>query len=226
MENSGDRMPPRAPEAPPCPPDRPGRLRSFCERHRFSVRAVKRLLLIAAILLIAAAVLTVRGTFFIGSRTSTLGLKDIGELVTQAAYTTNVTKLENSAQVFGMKVPGTTASYVFSYDVTVKAGLDFADIELAVDEGGKTVTVMLPEAKVLSCELDQDSLQIWDADKNIFNPLRVTYFNEAQADMKATAQQTAIDNGLLDNARANAEVLIRGFLAGTYSMDTYTYIFK
>ena len=42
------------------------------------------------------------------------------------------------------------------------------------------------------------------------------------AALKESARQTAIQNGILDNARSNAEVLMRGFLAGTYDLSVYT----
>ena len=35
------------------------------------------------------------------------------------------------------------------------------------------------------------------------------------------AQRRAVENGLLDSARQNAELLIRGFLAGTYDLQVY-----
>ena len=40
--------------------------------------------------------------------------------------------------------------------------------------------------------------------------------------LKANAQNDAIDNGLLDNARDNAETLLTAFFAQAYDLDEYT----
>ena len=46
------------------------------------------------------------------SRTVRLGLKDMGELATQAGYFTNVQVLEDSKQLFGHNVPLTKSKYI------------------------------------------------------------------------------------------------------------------
>ena len=39
------------------------------------------------------------------------------------------------------------------------------------------------------------------------------------------AEEDAISNGLLDNARANAELVLTGFFAGAYDLEEYTITF-
>ena len=58
-----------------------------------------------------------------------LGFEDIGELATQAAYLTIVEDIDASRELFGVKIPFTQTEIIYSYDVAVKAGLDFDQVE-------------------------------------------------------------------------------------------------
>lgn len=69
-------------------------------------------------------------------------------------------------------------------------------------------------------------MQIFDEVNNIFTPLTISTITDARIDMKNEAEEKAVANGLLENARSNAEILIRGFLAGSYDMSVYSIEFK
>ena len=66
----------------------------------------------------------------------------------------------------------------------------------------------------------------YSEDTNIFTPIRITDFNDTQAGMKQQGQEDAVNAGILEAARANAEVLIRGFLSGAFDLNEYELIFK
>lgn len=177
---------------------------------------------LAAVLIVSALNLNTRR---IQTRAIGAELRNVGELSTQVAYITTIAKLEDNARVLGVSLPGTTSKYIFSYDVTVKAGIDFSLIGLSVDEVQKTVTIILPETEIQSAELDADSLTEWDTVKNIFTPLGIDDVNATQSEMRQKAIDSAIEKGILENARGNAENLIRNMLAGTYDEKEYTYVF-
>ncbi|MBQ6374349.1 MAG: DUF4230 domain-containing protein [Clostridia bacterium] len=203
------------------------------EDRGFATKAKRRRSLsplqIAAIILAALAIGS--GSVFatmthISSKPTRLSFKNIGELATQAAYFTSVQDISKTRTVLGINVPFTTSKYIFSYDGTIKAGLDFEAIELVADDATKTLTVRLPEAGILSTEIDTDSLKIYDERKNVFSPLKLDNINESLAKLKQEAQASAIENGILDNAVENAKVLIRGFLSSAYDLDVWTVDFS
>ena len=160
------------------------------------------------------------------SRTVAFGLRDIGELVTQAGYFTNVQKNNKDQKLFGVSVPFTTSQYIYSYDGIVKAGLDFSELEIQVDDANKIVTVTMPEVKIFDISIDNDSLKIYDESQSIFTPLHITDLNDAQIKLKEEVRQTAIDNGILEGAARNAKTLISGFLSGTLDLKDYTIEFE
>lgn len=155
------------------------------------------------------------------SRMTAFGLKDVGELATQSGYFTVVNVIDDSVELWGWDVPLTKSKYIFSYDGTVKAGLDFSQLKYKVNELSKEIEVVLPEVKILSVELQEDSLEIYDETHNIFTPLGLSDIQEARLTMVNEIQNKALENGLLEQATVNAQKLISGFLSGQYDLNEY-----
>lgn len=197
---------------------RSGRYRA---RHAHRPRV---LILVAALLLLAVAGLAVFAAQLTGniSRTTAFGLKNIGELATQAGYFTTVQTISKSRDVLGIVVPGTQSNYVYSYDGVIKAGIDFEELDISVDDLRHEITIRFPEFRILSTEIDDDSFTLYNDGANLFTSLKLEDVNRSNTELKKAARETAIRNGILENARTNAELLIRGFLAGMYDLSVYT----
>nr|WP_288723285.1 DUF4230 domain-containing protein [uncultured Sellimonas sp.] len=178
---------------------------------------------ILIVLIIVAGIIGLRKTIFSDSQTTKIGFEDIGELATQSAYCTQVNVTDSSRELFGAKIPFTQSKYIYSYDVVVKAGFDFEEIEWSKND--KTIEVKLPEAKILSSEIDLDSFKVYHEQESIYNQIALEENNEALAKLKETAEKDAIENGLLENARSNAETILTGFFGNEYDLDKYEIIF-
>ena len=188
-----------------------------------------RLLTLLLIAAVAAAILFATGIIRLPGRSSprveAFELKNIGELATQAGYFTIVQTIELSRKVL-ITIPGSTETYVFSYDGIVKAGMDFADIDVKVDDRAHQIRIRLPEIRILSVELDEDSFQQYSGGGNLLSQLTPAEVNEGREKVKEKARETAINNGILENARENAQVLIREFLSGGYDLNVYEIIYE
>lgn len=178
---------------------------------------------ILIVLIIVAGIIGLRKTIFSDSQTTKIGFEDIGELATQSAYCTQVNVTDSSRELFGAKIPFTQSKYIYSYDVVVKSGFDFEEIEWSKND--KTIEVKLPEAKILSSEIDLDSFKVYHEQESIYNQITLEENNEALAKLKETAEKDAIENGLLENARSNAETILTGFFGNEYDLDKYEIIF-
>ena len=143
------------------------------------------------------------GTKFF-SKTTALSLKDIGELATQAGYFTSVQTINKSRNVLGVEIPGTQSSYIYSYDGTIKAGVDFEKISIEVDDLRRVIRITFPEFKILSTEIDDDSFVLYNDGANLFTSLKVQDVSKGNAALKQNARETAIRNGILKNARSKA----------------------
>ena len=157
------------------------------------------------------------------SKTAKIGFEDIGELATQSARTTEISTLEGSRDLFGVTIPFTQSKYIFSYDVEIKAGFDFTQIEWSLND--YTIEVKLPEAKILSSELDTDSFEVYLEDESIFREITLSETNEAIQELVKNAEEDAVANGILENAPANAETILTGFFASAYDLDEYEIVF-
>ena len=175
-----------------------------------------------AVVLIVAWFVTTRQNTKTSTRTVEFGLRNIGELVTQEGFFTSVQTINGSREVFGITVPLTQSKYIYSYDGLVKAGVDFSKAQLEVDESEKIMTVIVQAPEVLEVIVDPESLVVYDETKNIFSPLKLNDVNETMKAMKQEVRQKALDNGILANAKDNAELLITGFLHGAFPEETYT----
>lgn len=190
------------------------------------VHNLKNIVLIALVVVLAITVvgLGFKVSHTTESKTTKLGFEDIGEFATQSAYCTEVSATANARKLFGHNLPFTQSNIVFSYDVVIKAGYDFSAITWDVHD--TTITVKLPEVKVLSCEVKEDSFKKYVEDESIFTPFTLDDNNNAMKSLKETAQTDAIANGLYENARSNAETMLTTFFFSAYDMDQYTIEFQ
>ena len=175
----------------------------------------------AAVLVALAVTLTLGlGSMFRHEEKPTkLGFEDIGELATQAAYTTIVEDTDVSRELFGVSIPFTQSKLIYSYDVVVKAGLDFDQVKWTVSEN--KIKVEMPEIRILSSEIQFDSFQTYYENESIFRPVKIDENNQAIQEMVKKAESTAVENGLLENARENAEMMIKGFIYQNFDSQEY-----
>ena len=174
---------------------------------------------LAALLLLVIVGLGIRSVVLSESKSTKLRFENIGELATQTAYCTSVNVTEGSRELFGVTMPFTQSKYIYSYDIVIKAGFDFTEIEWEIKD--TAITVRLPEAKILSSELKWDSFKLYHEDESIFKQIKMEENNEALKNLVQNAEKDAVANGLLDNARSNAETILRSFFGNVYNLEEY-----
>jgi len=178
--------------------------------------------IVIAVVLIAMIAASIVSSSFVSSRIVKLGFDNIGKLETQAAYFTNVQTIEKARDIWGWTVPFTSSKYIFSYDGVVRAGINFEDVGVRVDELTHTVHITLPEVEITDISIDPNSLKLYDESKNIFSPLKLDDVNNSLLKVEEEAEKQAIGNRILESAQENAKTLITGLLASSYDMNIYT----
>lgn len=191
-------------------------LKKLEESKLIKVAALKRKFIIVAVI---SCVLIVGGIIisllmdhiFFDSKTTKIGFEDIGELDTQVAYCTVVDVIDDPRKIFGVEVPFAKSKYIYSYDVVVKAGMDFGDIEWKYKENSDKINVVMPELYVTDSYIDEESGKIYLEDESIFSPITLEEQMEARANLVKKGVDDAIDNGLYDRAKENAEKIMTSF---------------
>ena len=81
-------------------------------------------------------------------------------------------------------------------------------ITTEVNEETKVLTVHLPQAEILSHQVDNDSVEILDERDGLFNPVRLDDKVKFDVATEAEMEERAIENSLLEKAQKNAEDII------------------
>ena len=142
-------------------------------------------------------------------------IQGISELASVEYNYTNMGKYENQVTFYGWKGPFTTKSFILSYDGKIKAGIDMSLVEVNVH--GQNIDITIPQAKILSHEIDQESIEVFDETKNIFNQISITDYNQFAIDQKKSMESKAQEKGLLEEAQNKAKETIQTFVESMYS---------
>lgn len=137
-------------------------------------------------------------------------IQDIGELATIEYLYTDAGKFEDSAELFGKEIPFsfTTKSFIAKWDGSIKAGVNIRNVTAEVNEAAKEIIVHIPKAEILSHEINGESIETLDEKDGLFNKLRVEDVRNFDAISKASMEQRAIENGILEKAFENAKEII------------------
>jgi hypothetical protein len=188
----------------------------------------------------------------------------VGEFASLAYHYTSVVKNVNSKDINGWNIPFTTRKYIFTYDGTMKLGIDCGKIQveanppveeiaaesqtaednvpagtgaegnapaetLEIVEGPKPgeIWVSLPPIKILSHEVFEDTIEVYDQSQTIFNEIkieeafRVTGERKREMEVKVQTTGTAIEE-----ARASLELQFGKLLQELPGIkDIYTIVF-
>ncbi len=156
-------------------------------------------------------------------------IRDIGELATIEYLYTDAGKFEDPAKVFGKEIPFsfTTKSFIAKWDGIIKIGVNVDEITVEVRDYNKEIVVHIPEAVILSHEIDEESIETLDEKNGLFNSIKVDDIREFDAISKEAMEQRAIENGLLDKAYENAKAIIYKLIdTGVVEELGYTITFK
>lgn len=162
----------------------------------------------------------------ISGETIKMAMKNIGKLSTAEYTFTHVEKVNSQKEIKGFKIPFTKNSFIYSYDGMITAGIDFTEIDIQKDDASKKISVILPEVKIHSSELDETSFKLYDESNNIFNPIKVSDVADSFKHLKETEEEKAINKGLIERAKKNAISMVENFMHGSYNVTDYSITVK
>ncbi len=151
------------------------------------------------------------------------GLEDMGFLVTQEYYFTQVETYTKEKTI--LKFLTSYAEFVYSYDGTVYAGVDFSRIRISTDQTEKTIHVTLPDAELQSVSIDRDTFRIYSEKEHLWNKLTLEDYNASLEAYEKAAEEQALARGVLDQAGQQAEELVTTFIHGFEEAKDYKVVF-
>lgn len=144
------------------------------------------------------------------STSLTQQLQEIEELATLSYNYTKVGKFSNNLKFNGWNIPLTQKSFLITYSGKLKAGIKMDKINISLKNN--IITVLIPEIEILSNEIDENSIEVYDETKNVFNPISINDYTEFAKKQKEEVAQEAIENGLLSEAATKTQKTIKRYL--------------
>jgi len=138
------------------------------------------------------------------------GLANMGVLITQEYYFTQLETYTKEKKIFSF-IP-TSSEFMYSYDGSVLAGVDFAGIEIGINEDTRTITVDIPASEIQAVTIDKDTFKIYSEKDSLWNPLKLEDYNISLAEFEEAARQKALSSGVLERADEQAASLVREFI--------------
>lgn len=168
-----------------------------------------------------------KSSFTSQTKTTKLGLEDVGELVTQTCYVTVIEDTKTNRDFFKLfDIPFTESRQIFSYDVEVDASVNFSEIMYTTNDENSEITIKLPHAKIYKSTLNLFSFKKYLDSESLFSRIDLEKQNEALKAMEEQAINDAKANGVLEAADKNAKTLISGFIKSNDKYKEYNVIYE
>lgn len=161
-------------------------------------------------------VVLIFGTLFLKERFSshtevsidliTNRLASAKKLITTEYHYTNMGAMENQNEFYGWKVPFTKKSFILSYDGVIYMGVDIDKAEIQVE--GKEIRIGLPESEILSHDIKEDSITIFDEKTSVFNPIKISDYIGFSSDQQKVMEEKVRVGGYLVTAKEKAQEAI------------------
>lgn len=194
---------------------------------------IKFIIAVIIIILLCAVLIYTRkeakSNYVSDEKITEIGFENIGELATQSVTTTTVRVETKDLKLFNVSIPLTQSKYIYTYNTTIKAGINFSDVKWQLgdtDDTSHNIYVDIPEVKTLSADIDLDSFKVLHEENNIFSPITLTEHNDSLIQLRENALSDAINSGLYDRALDNAKTILTSFISQVYPSNEYNIIFS
>lgn len=194
---------------------------------------IKFIIAVIIIILLCAVLVYTRkeakSNYVSDEKITEIGFENIGELATQSVTTTTVMVETKDLKLFNVSIPLTQSKYIYTYNTTIKAGINFSDVKWQLgdtDDTSHNIYVDIPEVKTLSADIDLDSFKVLHEENNIFSPITLTEHNDSLIQLRENALSDAINSGLYDRALDNAKTILTSFISQVYPSNEYSIIFS
>jgi len=154
-------------------------------------------------------------------------ISSLSELVTKKYWYRNATQKDEAKEwLWGTAMPFSDIQSVALYDGYIKAGIDLQDVKFNIDQSSKTITITMPKSKILDHNIPQETINVLQVKNNLFNSVSFNDYNRFISAEKSVMAETAVGQGILEEADKEAKMVIESFLENVPGIETYTLKFN
>lgn len=144
-------------------------------------------------------------------------MEDIEEISVKKHTYDEAVSMEDYKKIGSWNVPITKKSALIEVNGVIKAGVDLTGTKKEViSVRGKDIIITLPHATILSNEYLPDEMYIYDESHNITNQISASDVAAMVDEAMNSAEEKAIEDGLLRETEERLEVLIRERVEALY----------
>lgn len=178
-------------------------------------------LLIVLLIAVILIIIFVNRKTELNTKSQMYSIEKICELATLECYYHDVAEFRQEATgIFQIGYK----KYWIEYNGIVKYGIDAKDIKVNKPDKNGVVKISIPEAKILSVNVDINSMSDPIVDTGLFTSISIEEknkaYNKAQETMKLNAEN---DTRLLSQAKYNAQKLIEQFIINVGKQEDKEY---
>lgn len=133
------------------------------------------------------------------------------EIVSYKYFYTNAAMFENKKNIYGFDLPLTSKKFIISYSGKAALGVDLSQIKTDI-KGNKIIISNLGKVKILSNELDEKSMKIFDESTSLFSSWNIKDYQNFFADQKGEVEKKIMESELPQQAKTSAEETIKQLL--------------
>ncbi|MDR0497805.1 MAG: DUF4230 domain-containing protein [Treponema sp.] len=157
----------------------------------------------------------------------------IGEFASLSYHYTTVVKDINSKDIKGWTIPFTTRRYIFTYDGTMKLGIDGTHIrvdeaELPAESSSALpiIRIILPPIKILSHEAHENTIEVFEQSQTIFNQIRIADAFRVTAERKRELEEKVMAGIVVKEAETSTEQQLKALFKSLPGIrDNYEFVF-
>lgn len=206
------------------------------EKSKSSFSEIKKICTILAVCLLFAILIFFTGFFLAGhtaqskpvitGTTISQQIQQISNLATTEYEYTNVGKFENNSTFQGFQIPFTKKSFLLTYSGKITAGIHLENLKVNIIPEEKII-ITLPKAEILTNEIDEKSIEVYDETKNIFNQISVQDYAAFATEQKSLMEEKALQKGILTKAEEKAkDIIIRTLQINPEIAESYIIEFQ
>lgn len=137
-------------------------------------------------------------------------LVEINELAVYSYEYSKVGKFSDNLTFNGWDIPLTQKSFLITYNGTLKAGVNFKDSQIEIEN--RHIYISIPQSEILSHEIDENSIEVYDETNNVFNQISINDYKTFAKKEKNKVQKEAISNGILEKADERVKDILTTYL--------------
>lgn len=189
---------------------------------------VIKIILVSIVIIVIVYLGLINSSIFTSqTKTTKLGLENVGEFVTQTAHLVILKDSEEHRAFFKLfKLPFTESRQIFSYNVKVDASVNFSQISYESNDEKAEFVVKIPHAKIYNVVLDYDSLKVYLDVESLFSRIDLKEHNDVLKAIEEQAIKDAKENKILEAADENAKRLIEGFIKSNKKYKDYNVVYE